>query len=67
MSEHEYNYAVFDMKSEMGKFTDYQNHALHAGGLAPDFPLEDLDSGDAVRMQDLWSGGLAIVEFGSST
>ncbi len=67
MSEHEYNYAVFDMKSEMGKFTDYQNHALHAGGLAPDFPLEDLDSGDTVRKQDLWSGGLAIVEFGSYT
>jgi hypothetical protein len=51
----------------MGKFTEFQDHPLHAGREAPDFPLEDLGTGQAVRLKDLWSAGLVVIEFGSYT
>jgi hypothetical protein len=67
MDHDDYNYAVFDMNRETPKFAEFQNHPLHAGGQAPDFPVEDLDTGQTVHLKDLWSNGLAIVEFGSYT
>ena len=67
MTAHEYNYAVFNLRAEMGKFTEFQDHPLHAGREAPDFPLEDLGTGQAVRLKDLWSAGLVVIEFGSYT
>ena len=67
MSDHDYNYAVFDMKAEMGKFAEFQDHPLHAGRQAPDFPLEDLATGATVRMKDLWDKTYAVIEFGSFT
>lgn len=62
----EYNYAIFDMASERPNQTGFPG-ILHVGERAPDFPLEDLDSGETVRLKDLWSKGLVIAEFGSFT
>ena len=62
-----YNYAVFNMKGEMGRFSEFQDHPLHVGRQAPDFPLEDLDTGQIVCLKDLWSKGVLVIEFGSYT
>jgi len=62
----DYNYVHFEMGSERHKFDDFAN-VLHVGQRAPDFALQDLDSGDTVQMKDLWSQGLVVAEFGSFT
>ncbi len=62
----EYNYDVFDMQAERPHFEGFVD-TLHVGERAPDFPLEDLESGATVRLKDLWSKGLVIAEFGSFT
>ena len=62
----EYNYDHFDMVAERPKFEGFAD-ILHVGGRAPDFALEDLDSGETVRLKDLWSEGLVVAEFGSFT
>lgn len=67
MTPHEYNYAVFNLQAEMPKFTEFQDHPLHAGRQAPDFPLEDLETRQTVHLKDLWSGGPVVIEFGSYT
>ena len=67
MAASEYNYSVFNLKAEMGKFAEFQDLPLHPGREAPDFPLEDLDTSQAVRLKDLWSDGLVVIEFGSFT
>ena len=61
-----YNYEVFDKQAEMPNFQGFVGN-LHVGERAPDFPLEDLESGETVRLKDLWSKGLVIAEFGSFT
>ncbi len=61
-----YNYDVFNMQAELPHFEGFVGN-LHVGERAPDFPLEDLDSGETVRLKDLWSKGLVIAEFGSFT
>ena len=40
----DYNYVVFDMKAEAPNFQGFSAN-LHVGERAPDFPLEDLESG----------------------
>jgi hypothetical protein len=67
MSEQGYNYAVFNLQVELGKFEEFEDLPLHAGRRAPDFPVEDLETGQPVRLKDLWSVGLLVVEFGSYT
>jgi len=67
MTDHAYNYAVFDLQRDMGKFTEFQNHPLHVGTQALDFPLENLTTGHTTAMKDLWRNGLAVIEFGSYT
>ena len=67
MTAQEYTYAVFNLKAEISRFTEFQSDALHAGREAPDFPLEDLGTGQTVRMKELWSDGLVVFEFGSFT
>ncbi len=62
----EYNYVHFDMMAERPKFAGF-SEVLHVGERAPDFAFEDLDSGETVRLKDLWSEGLVIAEFGSFT
>ena len=62
----DYNYAVFDMERENPAFASFRN-GLHVTEKAPDFPLEDLDTGQTVAMKSLWAKGLAILEFGSFT
>ena len=61
-----YNYEIFDMQAERPNFEGFVAN-LHVGERAPDFPLEDLESGETVRLKDLWSKGLVIAEFGSFT
>jgi len=62
----DYNYPVFDMTAEERGFLDFRDH-LHVGERAPDFPLEDLESGATVRLKDLWAKGPVVIEFGSFT
>ena len=61
-----YNYEIFDMQAERPHFEGFVAN-LHVGERAPDFALEDLASGETVRLKDLWSTGLVIAEFGSFT
>ena len=61
-----YNYEIFDMQAHQPNFEGFVGN-LHVGERAPDFPLEDLESGETVRLKDLWSKGLVIAEFGSFT
>ncbi len=62
----DYNYADFSLKREMPPFDEFRDR-LHAGERAPDFPLEDLASGETVQLRNLWKKGPAIIEFGSFT
>ena len=62
----DYNYAVFNMKAEAPNFQGF-SAKLHVGERAPDFPLEDLESGETVNIKDLWTDGPVVVEFGSFT
>ena len=62
----DYNYAVFDLPAEMKPF-DLFSKAPNAGGKAPNFPLEDLDTGKTIQMKDLWKNNFVIIEFGSFT
>ena len=62
----EYNYVHFDMVAERPHFGGFSAN-LHVGERAPDFPLEDLESGETVNIKDLWAEGPVVVEFGSFT
>ena len=62
-----YNYATFNMRNEMGKFSEFQTLALHTGDRAPGFPLEDLETGQPVSLKDLWNDHHVVIEFGSYT
>lgn len=62
----DYNYDVFDMDREEPVFEGFPNN-LHVGERAPNFQLEDLDSGESVSLRSLASSGVAILEFGSFT
>ena len=62
----DYNYATFNMKAEAPRFQGFPA-SLHVGERAPDFPLEDLASGETVTIKDLWTDGPVVVEFGSFT
>jgi hypothetical protein len=63
----EYNYSVFEMDREQPIIAAFSDVPLHPGTRAPSFPLEDLDSGELVQMQELWRDGPVIIEFGSFT
>lgn len=67
MTGNAYNYSVFNLQAELGRFDEFENLALHAGRRAPDFPVEDLETAEIVNLKDLWGNGLLIVEFGSYT
>ncbi len=67
MTAGEYNYSTFNMKMEIGKFTEFQDLPLHAGRQAPDFALEDLETGRTAHLKDLWASELVVIEFGSFT
>lgn len=62
----EYNYSVFVKDHGIPLFEGFCN-TLHVGERAPDFPLEDLDTGETVAMKDLWRREMVIIEFGSFT
>ncbi len=58
-----YNYATFVSKTPAW-FERFKT--LHpVGTVAPDFPLEDLETGETVQLKELWRKGMAVVEFGS--
>lgn len=65
MSSSGYNYSEFVANPE--EFTEFAQHAPKATMRAPSFALEDLATGQAVQMSDLWSSGAAVIEFGSFT
>lgn len=68
MLAQEYNYAHFNVGAERGKFLDFAQAAPLVTSRAPDFPLEDLESGETINLSDLWKrGDTVIVEFGSFT
>lgn len=60
-----YNYGVFEADPE--EFLDFARHAPKVTMRAPSFPLEDLATGGAIAMSDLWKSGVAVIEFGSFT
>jgi len=62
----DYNYGVFDMSKDHSSFQSFKA-SLFVGERAPDFPLEDLDTGEQVDLKSLWKDGPAIIEFGSFT
>ena len=62
----DYNYSVFDMMAERPNFDGFSAN-LHVGERAPDFALEDLETGETVSLKDVWSTGATVVEFGSFT
>jgi len=62
----DYNYDEFDLPTELVPFEAFPGF-VNVGSKAPDFPLEDLDTGETVHMNSLWSKGFAIIEFGSFT
>jgi hypothetical protein len=62
----DYNYKDFEMAREMPPFDEFRTR-LFVGEKAPDFPLEDLATGDTVQLSSLWKKGPAIIEFGSFT
>lgn len=65
MSHSEYNYSEF--VASPTEFLDFAVQAPKVTMRAPSFPLEDLATGETVQMSDLWSSGVAVVEFGSFT
>jgi len=65
MSDDAYNYAVFE--ADPDEFLDFARHAPKATMRAPSFALEDLATGAAVEMKELWKTGVAVIEFGSFT
>ena len=62
----DYNYSEFDMMAERPSFEGFSAN-LHVGERAPVFPLEDLDTGEAMSLKNIWSEGVTVVEFGSFT
>lgn len=62
----DYNYSVFDLANEEPHFWAFRDR-LHVGERAPDGELEDLQTGDTVRLSSLWTRGVAVLEFGSFT
>jgi hypothetical protein len=65
MSEHDYNYAAFE--PDANEFLAFAQHAPKVTMRAPSFPLEDLATGAAIDMKELWKSGVAVIEFGSFT
>ncbi len=60
-----YNYKTFAPTDEdMEKFSRF-HEAPNAGTVAPDFPLEDLATGETVHLKELWKRDAVIMEFGS--
>ena len=65
MSPSEYNYSVFVASPQ--EFEDFALHAPKVTMRAPSFPLEDLATGRAIEMRELWKSEIALIEFGSFT
>jgi hypothetical protein len=63
----DYNYSVFDIRVEQAPLEAFPDTSPHVGRVAPDFPLEDLETGEIVRMKSLWAKGPVVIEFGSYT
>lgn len=62
----EYNYTEFVLSEELKPFAEFGS-APNAGAQAPDFPLENLETGETINTGDLWKRELVIMEFGSFT
>ena len=58
----EYNYTTF--RADHADFDGFPG-APNVGTFAPDFELEDLASGESIRLASLWKRATVIMEFGS--
>ena len=65
MSSSDYNYDVFTDGQE--DFLDFAMHAPKVTVRAPSFALEELATGETIKMKDLWKKGVTVIEFGSFT
>lgn len=65
MAKEQYNYSVFEVSPN--EFLDFAEKAPKATMRAPSFALEDLATGAAVEMKELWQTGITVIEFGSFT
>ena len=61
----DYNYNTFELS--LHEFNEFAVRAPKVTMRAPSFPLEDLATGESIAMKDLWSAGIAVIEFGSFT
>ena len=65
-----YNYVYFDRYVATGADTADEaafNTAFHAGDLAVDYTLTELDGGARVKLSELWTAKPLVMEFGSFT
>ena len=62
----DYNFSEFTA-GESGASAEFIQNSPKATSKAPAFALEELDTGEIIRMQDLWKSETIIVEFGSFT
>ncbi len=60
-----YNYAHFPPQGEKADKFEAFFEAPNVGTIAPDFALEDLGTGETVRLKDFWKSGAVLMEFGS--
>lgn len=60
----DYNYSVF--RGAVDEFLEFAVSAPKVTMRAPSFELEDLATGRAVQLGDLWAS-IAVLEFGSFT
>jgi hypothetical protein len=62
----DYNYVYFDSAAGRPDFEGFSDN-LHVGERAPDFPLQDLNTGEKTSLKDYWSKGVVVAEWGSFT
>ena len=61
-----YNYVSFPLDMQESDFEAFPNF-MHVGASATDGVLINAESGEEVRLSDLWQNGSLVIEFGSIT
>jgi hypothetical protein len=62
----DYNYSSFPLDMHGADFARFPELA-RAGATAPDGELTDARAGRKIRLSELWSGAVTVLEFGSVT
>ena len=63
----EYNYTSFPLDMDMASFIGFRDSAPGPGEAAPDGELTNAETGERVKLSDLWKQGHLVIEFGSIT